>query len=300
MIASSIRFMGLAALVLLATACATAAGSASQPSAPSTGAPPASTAKPSEKPSWPDNGIAQRKFLGNVLVGGTMFVENDHGTRHAWVLTYPTKTIDDEHVWAEALDFFSGKIMQVKVELTDDGHEDQAFTAPDGRYHFYTADPRFRFSGTDMMRSLAGLDFNGDAINVASAIIGCALHLDAATAAKNWDTGVEPAMAWQKFPVYHEDTGSKGCSSGFLHSMIGSALDLGDGTFLAAEGCFVFRLRKSDLSPVGSAPALRVVDESTVKVALAKLHGRKINDPTGYMIKALNMPADPDVSCKED
>lgn len=300
MISRSIRSTGLAALALLATACYAAAKFASPPSTPSADASPTSIARQSAKPAWPDNGIAQRKFHGDVLAGGIMFVEDDQGKRHAWVLTYPMKAINDKHVWAEALDFFSGKIMRVKVELSDDGHEDQAFTAPDGGYHFYTAHPRFLFSGTDMMRSLAGLDFNGGVIDVDSKISGCAMHLDATTPAKNWDTGMEPATVWQKFPIYHVDTDSKGCPSGFLHSLIGSALDLGDGTFLAAEGCFVFRLRKSDLSPVGSAPALRVVDDSTVKANLAKLHGETIDDPTGYLIKALNLPTGPDVSCKED
>jgi hypothetical protein len=248
---------------------------------------------------WPDSGIAQRRFTAGA--NGTMFVEDDHGKLHAWVLSDYTKLIDHDHADATALDFFSGKVIKVKVDLTENGHQDQAFTDSDGRYHFYSADPRFRFSGISMGASLPGLDLNGGSLNVSSTIVnGCAVHLDATAPKKNYLTDQEPAVVWQKFPIYHLDTGSRGCSSGFLHSMIGYALDLGDGTFLAAEGCFVFRLRKSDLSPVGSAPALRVVDESTVKAALAKLHGKTVDDPTGYLIKALNLPTAPDVSCKED
>jgi hypothetical protein len=259
-------------------------------SGPSTPAP----ALSSVKPMWPDNGIAQRRFKD----GGVMFVEDDHGTRRAWVLSNFGRRIDTEHGWAEALDFFSGKVMKVKVGLTEDGHESRVFTAPDGTFHFDGADQRFRFSGVDMMRSLPGLDFNGGAINMVGKVNGCFLHLDATASTKNWITGQVPTAVWRKYPIYHLDTGSRGCPSGFLHSMIGTALDLGDGTFLASEGCFVFRLRRSDLSPVGAAPALRVVDANGIDAAFAKLRGKTIDNPTGYLIKALHLPTSPELSCK--
>lgn len=298
MIARSIRFTSLAALALLATACYAAARSASPPSTPSADASPASAAKQSAKPTWPDNGIAQRRFTAGA--NGTMFVENDHGKLHAWVLSDYTKLIDHDHADAQALDFFSGKVIKVKVVLEDDGHQSQAFIDSIGDIHVYTTDPRFPFSGVDMLRSLPGLNFNGHVIDVDSRISNCSLHLDATTPVKNYLTDQKPAAVWHKFPIYHAGPFPKGCSSGELTSAIDSALDLGDGTFLAAEGCLVFRLRKSDLSPVGSAPALRVVDESTVKAALAKLHGKTVSDLTGYMIKELNLLTGPDVSCKED
>lgn len=294
-----IRFATTTLLSLLTTACYAAGSGRPTASVPAAAASSATAPKAQAKPSWPDNGIAQRRFKG----GGVMFVEDDHGKRRAWVLSDYDKPaqIDHDHAWAEALDFFSGKILKVKVDLTDDGHEDRAFTDSSGAYHFYGADPRFRFSGIDMMRSLPGLDFNGHSINVPATVInGCALHLDATAAAEDWVTGQKPATVWQKYPIYHSDPAPKGCRSGDLASAIGTALDLGDGTFLATEGCFVFRLRKSDLAPVGSAPALRVVDENTVHAALAKLHGKTIDDPTGYLIKALNLSASPELSCKAD
>lgn len=289
-----IRFATVALLALLTTACYAASNVPSATSA----APAAMAPRPEAKPLWPDNGIAQRRFHG----GGVMFVEDDHGKQRAWVLSTYTQSaqIDHDHAWAEALDFFSGKIIKVKVDLTDDGHEDNAFTDSNGAYHFYGADPRFRFSGTAMGLSLPGLDLNGHSINVPSTVInGCAVHLDATAPTENWVTGQKPNVVWQKFPIFHLAAVSTGCQSGNLSSGIDAALDLGDGTFLASEGCFVFRLRKSDLSPVGSAPALRVVDENTVHAALAKLHGKTIDDPTGYLIKALNLPTSPELSCKE-
>jgi hypothetical protein len=75
---------------------------------------------------------------------------------------------------------------------------------------------------------------------------------------------------------------------------------LNDGTFLAVEGCFVFRLRKSDLSPVGSAPALRVLDEGAVQAAINQSKGKNIQDATAYIAKALNLPIAPELSCKVD
>lgn len=294
-----IRFATVALLALLTTACYAASDAPPATSAAAATTTTTTAPKPEVKPLWPDNGIAQRGFKG----GGVMFVEDDHGTRRAWVLSDYDKPaqIDHDHAWAEALDFFSGKVIKVKVDLTDDGHEDNAFTDSNGAYHFYGADPRFRFSGIDMMRSLPGLDFNGGDINVSSTVInGCALHLDATAPTENWVTGEKPTAVWQKYPIYHTDPAPKGCPSGDLASAIGTALDLGDGTFLATEGCFVFRLRKSDLSPVGAAPALRVVDASAVKAAFAELDGKTVDDPTGYLIKALNLPTSPELSCQGD
>ena len=299
MTSSMVRLAGLAALGLLATACHATGRGAPPVSAPAS-APAASSSSPAQaKPLWPDNGIAQRRFDagGNM----TMFVEDDHGVRRAWVVSSFAERIDSEHGWAKALDFFSGKVIKVKVDLIEDGHEDRAFTDSEGRYHFYGADPRYRFSGTAWGLNLPGLDLNGGTLNINSTTVnGCAVNLDGTAPKKNWVTGQMPAARWMKYPIYHVDTGGRGCPSGFLDSLIGGALDLGDGTFLASEGCFVFRLRKSDLSPVGAAPALRVVDDSTIRAAIAKLHGKTVDDPTGYLIKALNLPTSPELSCKDD
>ena len=92
----------------------------------------------------------------------------------------------------------------------------------------------------------------------------------------------------------------KACSGGSFNSKITSALDLNDGTFLAIEGCFVFRLRKSDLSPVGSAPALRVIDESAMRLSINQAKKNNIQDVTAYIIKALVPPTAIELSCKED
>lgn len=299
MTSSIVRLAALAALGLLATACHATGRGAPPVSAPAS-APAASSSSPAQaKPLWPDNGIAQRRFDagGNM----TMFVEDDHGVRRAWVVSSFAERIDSEHGWAKALDFFSGKVIKVKVGLTEDGHEDQVFTAPDGTFHFDGADPRYPFSGTAWGLNLPGLSFGVDNVLLSGTIDNCYVGLLATGPVTNYETGQKPAARWMKYPIYKtHNPGPKGCPDGFLDSLIGGALDLGDGTFLASEGCFIFRLRKSDLSPVGAAPALRVVDASIVHAAIAKLHGKKVADAAGYLIKALNLPTSPELSCKDD
>lgn len=268
-------------------------------------APPPASAPAQAKPVWPNNGIAQRR-IGAVGPGGAgvgvMFVEDDHGTLRAWVVSDYIKLLDNEHATANALDFFSGKVMPVKVDLTEDGHEDQAFTDAHGGYHFYAANPNFRFTGTAAGIALPGITFDGDNRDpdLTGSVSQCNVYLKSTSPVGDILAGTPPPVMWHKFPIYHYLPMSGGCSSGILHSAIEGALDLDDGTFLAAEGCFVFRLRKSDLSPVGAAPALTVVDAKTLDAVIAKAKGQPIQDAAGYLIKALHLPTSVNVSCKED
>jgi hypothetical protein len=84
------------------------------------------TSHTSTKPTWPDNGVAQRMFPN----GSTMFVDNDHGKLRAWVLS---EAAGGENV--EALDFFSGQRMKVKVDLEENGKQGQSFTDAKGGFH---------------------------------------------------------------------------------------------------------------------------------------------------------------------
>ena len=103
-----------------------------------------------------------------------------------------------------------------------------------------------------------------------------------------------------KFHIYHSMSGPKECFTSSFHAEIISALDLNDGTFLAAEGCFVFRLRKSDLFSVGSAPSLRVVDEKIVNDVIYNIKKNKIKNATVYLADALKLPTASKLSCKDD
>lgn len=241
------------------------------------------------KPSWPNNGIAQRMFpMGNL-----MFVENDHGKWRAWVL----EAAPGDQV--QAMDFFSGERIQVKVDVEDDGRQEPDFTDAGGVAHV-PAEKRFAFSGASPPISLPGITFEGNNIQLNSTIRNCYVNITSALSAIGSGQAQNATGSWSKFPIYHTSAGNGSCPSGDLGSKVTSALDLGDGTLLAAEGCFVFRLRKSDLSPVGSAPALRVVDESRVQKAVDQAKGRNIQDAAGYLAKALNLPTSTSLSCNEN
>ena len=244
---------------------------------------PATTAELSTKPSWPDNGIAQRELPS----AGLMFVENDHGTLHAWVLE------DATGPRVRALDFFSGRQVDARVELEDDGHQDTAFTGPDGKFHS-GRDSTFRHSGLALPIELPGLDFDGGTVSLKGARKECYVQLTATVSRGPGIAGAAPG----RFLVYHTMGGPKECPSGLRDSSVTSALDLDDGTFLAAEGCFVFRLRRSDLSPAGSAPALRAVDRDRLKAVLDSARTRSIQDPSAYLTRTLGVPISADLSCK--
>ena len=103
------------------------------------------------KPAWPDNGIAQR-MLPNASM---MFVENDHGKLRAWVVSEPPGGENEE-----ALDFFSGQKMKVKVDREEDGHQEQSFTDSEGKFHSSIGN-YYEFSGISMPIELSGINFEG-------------------------------------------------------------------------------------------------------------------------------------------
>ncbi|UKR53704.1 hypothetical protein K4A87_07510 [Xanthomonas fragariae] len=239
------------------------------------------------KPAWPDNGIAQR-ILPNAM---TMFVENDHGKLRAWVVSEPA---GEENV--EALDFFSGQKMKVKVDREDDGHQEQSFTDPEGKFHSSIGQD-YAFSGISMPIELPGINFGGDNIFIKSSATYCSSSLSATHPEYKNNTKESSKFYWNKFAIHHV-MGVPKCPNGMFESEITSALDLNDGTFLAVENCFVFRLRKSDLSAVGSAPALRVIDVDEVRAALDQAKVSRIEDTTSYLVKTLNLPITAELSCK--
>lgn len=246
------------------------------------------TSQAASKPVWPNNGIAQRRFPD----GFQMFVENDHGKLRAWVVS------ETGGLYVEALDFFTGQRMKVKVDREEDERQDQSFTDAKGGYHS-SVGREFAFSATSFPITLPGISFDGDNIFLQHSPAYCSSSLISTTPTRNYITGQQPASNWNKFTIYHL-VGVSQCPKGNYESGITSAVDLNDGTFLGIEGCFVFRLRKSDLSPVGLAPALRVLDKNTVQAAVDKAKSGGVQDVTDYVVKTLNLPTTPELSCKED
>ena len=61
--------------------------------------------------------------------------------------------------------------------------------------------------------------------------------------------------------------------------------------------CWIFRLRKSDLTPVGEAPALRIVDEADMKAAIDAAEGQHIENGTTYLSRALKLHIEEAYAC---
>lgn len=244
------------------------------------------TGQTTPKPVWPDNGIAQRMFPG----GFNMFVENDHGKWHAWVM----ESGDDAHV--QALDFFSGEQLPVKAGLLENGQQDRNFTGAKGTVHA-GADKGFMFTLAGASGLNGGIGFAGKTLSLDGADYHCSTTLEGVNGGVDDKVGDDGTPKWVKVPIYHIAPRQGGCPSGNFKSSIKTALDLDDGTFLVTMGCWVFHLRKSDLSPVGSAPGLRIIDEASVQAAIDQAKGKNIQDATGYLAKALNLTFDAATSC---
>jgi hypothetical protein len=255
-----------------------------------TGASMAQTAgNPSAKPMWPDNGIAQRMLPGVY----NMFVEHDeHGQWHAWVMNGLGKD-------AQALDFFSGKQIHVAAGV-DENSSQQTRDFVDSADGVHTPEVKgFEFTTSGLGGLSGGIKFGGDLLSLKGTDYHCSSSFVTVKGGVSDDDPMASHPKWAKVPIYHVAPRANGCPSGYLRSSIETAMDLEDGTFLVAMNCWVFRLRKSDLSPVGSAPALRIVDQAALQAAIDQAKGKNIQDTTDYLEKALNLSFDAANSCKQ-
>lgn len=240
------------------------------------------------KPVWPDNGIAQRRAPGAY----NMFIENDHGHWHAWVL-FGTKTDQSD---AEAMDFFTGKVMKVMADVdSDTQQQDFAFVDPKGHERY----PRGTEYEVHSYRP-PGLPYG--ITQSSRAYIAGTLDLPATpcTALIEFDGGgmdVGKTPKWSKVLVDRSKPDPIACPQGAYGSAINSTLDLGDGTFLISTACWVFRLRGSDLMPVGAAPGLRVMDAVTVAKAIEAAKQQPVANQVGYFAKTLHLDIDDANSC---
>ncbi|MFA0925084.1 hypothetical protein [Xanthomonas fragariae] len=244
---------------------------------------PKASQKATSKPAWPNNGIAQRTFPH----GSIMFVEKENGKWHAWILEL--KKGD----YVQAIDFFSGNQMRVKVKLMEDGTQDFAFTDASGKIHA-GEDNGLSFKGPSRNSSMGYYTFDGPSLNLQAGNPSCDVYLNAINSPD------EAPNKWSKVLIYHASPVKTGCPSGRFKSLINTALDLEDGTFLVTQGCWVFRLHKSDLSPVGSAPSLHIIDTDTLKTAINQAKGNNIQDASLYLANALHLSTTSEVSCRED
>jgi hypothetical protein len=228
-------------------------------------------------PVWPNNGIAQRDFYGSE-----MFVEKDEGKWRAWILSDTDKEYD------EALDFFSGESYRVTLKYYENGYLSDEFIDQKGREHKVAKDTvHLHFDDPRPGGGVGTVSFSGDELYFGKRNSYCSPELTIVM-------GVDPESPskkklWRKIPLYR-DKAAKNCPSGRWMSLIGTSLDLGDGTFLATTEFNVFRLRMSDLSPVGVAPDLHVVDAEKVEAIIKSAEGKAIEDPNAYLSSQLDLP----------
>ena len=229
------------------------------------------------EPTWPSNGVGEREIGdGETTNPENMFVEYANGEWYAWVLVTP------EHGQAKALDFFTGEVKDVNVAMP--GGYNDSFIDADGVLHKSTVhfafdykDPRSGGAIGNIVRvNSSSLSFSGTfrcnpMLSVSQRISG-----------ENHET-----LAWRKLPLYL-DTWS-GCPDGTWNSLINTGLDLRDGTALITEGKYIFRVRHDDLSPVGSAPHLHVVDEVAVLQLIEDAKVDEIDDINAYITERLHL-----------
>ena len=186
---------------------------------------------------------------------------------------------------AKALDFFSGKQQLVQARMDDSLlHQAPGFVDSKGTIH---------------RPSDHGFDFHGDG-SIDDVEGGADVSLLGSRCAVRYLNGLQGGIyeesqfhpSWTKFPLIYDKTHTQRdmpCTGGTYFSDFHSTLDLEDGTFLVIMQCWVFRLRQSDLLPVGEAPALRIVDGAAMKAAIEKAKNRQIKDAQRYLGQALDL-----------
>lgn len=230
-----------------------------------------------EAPVWPSDGIAERELGdGEETWPENMFVEHSKGRWTVWVLLSPVRG------QARAMDFFSGEVQDITVQKP--GEYNDSFVDSNGVAHassdeiaFYFKDPRPGGAiGNTVQLNVSSLRFDR--------AIPCRprLHVSQRIA----DDG--RTVIWRKVLLFG-DPASSTCSGRTWSSLIGTGLELRDGTMLITGGKYVFRLREDDLAPVGRAPHLHVVDEADVKRVIDKAEGSGIKDANTFLAEQLRL-----------
>jgi hypothetical protein len=233
---------------------------------------------------WPRIDTAQRLFSGEE-----MFVEKTSTGLVAWVLSMPGNSP------AQALDFFSGRTIPIKPSFYPDGRSKSEFRDANGKRHRITTDEDYRFNGPSPGGTvIIGDILDGDFIDLSSESIWfhspevnfhCVFGLDVTSRFK--EAKSNRVVMWRKIPLYREAP-SKTCPGGVFKSLIGTALDLRDGTMLVTTTTsLVFRLNKNDLSPAGDAPGLRVVDAEKIEALERDAEQLKPQDREQYVYSKL-------------
>ena len=226
-------------------------------------------------PQWSNYGPAERRFE----VGFVMFGEHRDGQWHAWVPSYwgdwvPLhETIDGEAPYrgpqrGQVLEFFSGNVVDAIVGQDEMGHAIPAFTTLDGVCHApgRAADlPDLRSHDLIRNREVGNLTFASYWQFDPSGYEGCDTTLTVVE--KHDDQGED--LLWRRLILDYSPPTER-CPHGHWQSQVRAALDLQDGTFLAALQSKVVRLSFADLSPVGTGATVRIVDADLIEELITK------------------------------
>lgn len=230
------------------------------------------------KAKWPANGVAERLFF-DVHDGFPegMFVEELDGRLHAWVLL----SSKDGHT--KAIDFFSGVVHKAQVDLP--GSWDYTFVDENGMTHRSTEVLDFFYSEPYRHRVINDVLLDGPTVQIKN-LLPCSpdeFHVLQRT------KGEDGPVMWRKALLHRLPGVIDECPNGIWGSGIDTTLELADGTMLIAADSYVFRVRLSDMSPVGSAPHLRVVDAARLERALEHADPRHVSDGTLYVYQKLGI-----------
>jgi len=234
-------------------------------------------------PIWPKSAVAERELIGgDDAWPENMFVEHANGKWTVWVLASPA------HGQTKALDFFSGNVEDVTV-AEPAGYAD-AFVDSRGVTHELTFHPVFWFKGPAPGGALG----KNVRVNVSSLgfdrTVACAPELDVSERVSD-DFA---SSIWRKVILYPSSDPSD-CPSVPWESLIGTGLDLRDGTMLVTAGKYVFRVSADDLTPAGRAPHLHVVDEADIRDVIKKAAGKDIKDGSAYLTEQLHLNREKDL-----
>ncbi|MGN6150891.1 MAG: hypothetical protein ACTHOH_02635 [Lysobacteraceae bacterium] len=232
-------------------------------------------------PRWPRTDIAERRFDGDRL-----FIEREGNTWRAWAVSSPAQGR------ARAMEFFTGAVIEGRLDADDRPPRHYMLTDDAGKPHRWLAEASFQprpdpgdgngamyFGHGDIALGFGDTVFAGDPQGL------CPLELHV-VARKPGKDRTDISSAWAKVAMHHAPPDGD-CPSGEWVSEVRSALDLRDGTFLAAIGDYIYRLHMADLSPVGQARSLRVIDASAASNIARRISAGKTEDPNGDFTPSL-------------
>lgn len=277
-----------AGCMLLAGACSSSpapGAAAASPTATQAVSPPAITDDGGKTaPRWPRTDIAERHFDAD-----RMFIERSGQEWRAWAVSRPSEGR------VRAMEFFTGAVIEGRLDVDDTPSRQYVLTDDAGKPHRWVADASFQprpdpgdGNGNGAMYFGHGdiaLDF-GDTLFAGDPQGLCPLELHVVARQPGKDRA-DMSSSWAKVAMYHAPPDGD-CPSGEWISELRSALDLRDGTFLAAIGDRVFRLHMADLSLVGQAPSLRIIDAARAQTIAERIVAGQIDDPNGYLTHALD------------